>query len=371
MRRLLLVLMVSLLLTGCSSAGQYQKNILERLGVISAVGYDRAEGEKLLGTVVLPNFTETGQEKVDVLTATGRTSKEMRYRVSLQSERKLVAGQIRVVLYGEELAKEGILPFSDTLFRDAEIGSQIHLAVVKGRAADMLMHRYPDKPSVDLYLYQMLRKEMELNTIPKSNLHVFIHDAYDAGGDPVLPYLKLDEEDVIMDGVGVFRDDKLVGKLNAEEARTLAFMYGRNSIGEIDVTMDGGKGEGKPGHVVMMYLKMNRQREAKVVKGIPHFQVKLEIEGAVTEYTGQEDLEDPKIVRKMEAALERELEGEMKAVSDKLQHEFRADPLGYGELFRSKGHLQKFGKEQWNQLYQKAKIDYSVKIKIKQTGMIH
>ncbi|HEU4963096.1 MAG TPA: Ger(x)C family spore germination protein [Bacilli bacterium] len=371
-RWLVWVLVLAVVGSGCSPNSRSKQKLLERLGVISAVGYDMTDKQDFkLGTFVLPNFTETGKEKVDVLTASGRTSKEMRFNMSRMSERQLVGGQIRVVLYGDELAKEGILPLSDTLFRDAEIGSQIHLAVVDGRAVDMLTHRYPDKPSVDIYLYQMLRKEMEQNTIPLSNLHLFLHDAYNAGADPVLPYLELGQEDVILNGVAVFNEDRMVGRLSGEETRALAYMYGRNSVGAIEANVDESGPHGTPGRAVMMYLKLNRKREVSVVKGIPHFHLLYSIDGGITEYTGEQNLEEEPVVKQLETKLADKLRGQMERVVEKLQHEFHSDPLGFGELYRSRGYVKKLEEKTWRKLYEKAKIDIDVKITIKQTGMIH
>ena len=371
-RLLLMMLAASMLNSGCGgqSSGSRQR-VLEKLGVISGVGYDMAEDGNMLGTALLPNFIQTGQEQVDVLTAKGRTSKEFRFNLSRQTERKLVSGQIRTVLYGEELAKQGILPLSDTLFRDAEIGSQIHLAVVKGRAVDVYQHRFPDKPSTDIYLYQMLRKEMEQNVIPNSNLHVFLHDFYDTGKDPVLPYLRLGQEDVIVDGLAVFNADKMVGRLSAQEARLLAYLKGTLSIGELDAELPEKTSHADHAHVVLMYLTLKHDFEVSQVNKKPNFQIHVEVKGAVTEYTGSQDLEKEGSIALMERFLASKMKKEMNAMLHKLQKEFHADPMGFGEMYRAHGFVKNLSMEEWRKLYQQAEIGVDVKIQILQTGMIH
>ncbi|MGZ4105869.1 MAG: Ger(x)C family spore germination protein [Tumebacillaceae bacterium] len=368
MKRVLAVLLSTVLLTGCSTI---QRKPLEALGVISAMGFDQEAEDKILGTVVLPNFTETGKEKIDVLTGAAHTTKELRFNLSRMSERQLVSGQIRVVVYGEELAKKGILQLSDTMFRDAEIGSQIHLAVCEGRAVDIYNHRFPDKPSIDIYLYKMIRKEMEQNSIPKSNLHLFLRHVYDKGGDAVLPYLKLGKEDVIVDGLALFYDDVYVGRINHDEARMLSYLMGGPSAGEIDTTVPGETSHGVQAHAVMMYLNMKRTIEAATTNGAPNFKIKLDIEGAVTEYTGAANLEEPPEVTKLEQAIQAEMKHRMQNLIDKLQQGYHVDPLGLGEVYRSKGLIQKLDRKAWKDLYKKAKIDVDVKVRILQTGMIH
>ncbi|MBL0387230.1 Ger(x)C family spore germination protein [Tumebacillus sp. ITR2] len=353
---------------GCGARQQRQ---LEQLGVISAVGYDQAEHENITGTVVIPNFTDTGKEKIDVLTGTGGSSKELRFALSRMSERKLVSGQIRVVLYGDKLAREGIMPYSDTLFRDVEIGSQIYLAVVDGRAVDFFAKRYPDKPSVDIYLYRMLRKEMEQNTLPRSNLHHFLHDVYDHGSDPVLPYLRLGKEDIIIDGVAVFKDDVMVGRLDPEETRYLAYLGGGNSMGEVDVTLQEKTRSGEPAHAVVMYMKVKRKLDISQVQGHPKIVMHYEIDGAVTEYSGDSNLEEEPNIKKIELAIQKKMETSMKHLLHTLQHDYGSDPLGLIELYRSKGYVTKLDNKTGEDLYKKAELDVKVKMNILQTGMIH
>lgn len=362
------VLVATTMLSGCTSI---QKKPLEALGVVSAVGYDAAPENKLLGTMVIPNFTETGKEKIDVLTGTGHTSKELRYNLSRLSERQLVSGQIRVVVYGEDLAKQGIAPLSDTLFRDAEIGSQIHLAVCAGRSVEIFTHRYPDKPSIDVYLYKMLRKEMDQNTIPKSNLHLFLRHVYDKGSDAVLPFLKLGKEDVIVDGVALFRDDVYVGHLNLDDARMLSYLMGGRSTGEIDAVVPGKTSHGDSAHAVVMYLKTKRSIETGQQQGTPQFNIKLYIEGAVTEYTGSADLEKEDEVKKLDTYIESQMKTKMENLIKRLQTKYNCDTLGLGEIYRSKGYVKKLDREGWKKTYKTAKINVDVTMNILQTGMIH
>lgn len=370
-KRLLLLTLTASVLSGCTQESASRQRVLEKLGVISGIGYDTVEDGKMLGSALLPNFIQTGQEQVDVLTTIGHTSKEIHFNLASLTERKLVSGQIRVVLYGNELAEQGILPLSDTLFRDSEIGSQIHLAIVQGRAVEYFLKRYPDKPSTDLYLYQLLRKQMEHNVIPKSNLHTFLHDVYDSGKDAILPYLRLGKEDVILDGLAVFKDDKMVGRLNAQESRLLAYMTGTLSIGELETELPELTSHSERARVLMMYLKLQHKIDVSQAGNRPKFQIHLQVKGAVSEYTGSQDLEKPDTITRLEKQLEAKLQKDANAVLHKLQKELHSDPMGFGEMYRAHGYVEELKKTEWRKLYQQADIGVDVKIRIMQTGMIH
>jgi spore germination protein len=362
-------LAATVMLAGCTTT---RGKLLEQLGVISAVGFDLAgDHAGYLGSVVLPNFADTGQEKIEVLSVTGRTSKELRFNMSRMSERELVSGQIRVVLFGEELARSGVLPLTDTLSRDPEIGSQIMLAVVEGNVRNYFEKRYPDKPTIDLYLYRMLRKEMEERTLPLSNLHVFIRDVHDEGKDPVLPYLRLGREDVQVDGVAVFRDDMMIGHLNAKETLNLASLYDGSSTGELDVTLKERTQHGENAHAVLKFLKTARHWEVGQVDDRPKFTVRLTIDVAVTEYSGDANLEEKREIKRLEQEISKELQQELRSLIKKLQKEYKTDQLGLGEMYRAKGYLKEFDHEDgWSKLYEKADIDVLVRVRILQTGMM-
>ncbi|MGB8955070.1 MAG: Ger(x)C family spore germination C-terminal domain-containing protein, partial [Tumebacillaceae bacterium] len=194
---------------------------------------------------------------------------------------------------------------------------------------------------------------------------------YDSGKDAMLPYLRLGKEDVILDGLAVFDDDKMVGRVNAEEARLLAYLMGRMSVGELDAELPEPTSHAEHARVLLMYLKLKHKIDVSQVGNRPKFQIHLEVKGAVSEYTGAADLENPDSIKKLEKQLEAKLQKDATAVLHKLQKEFHSDPMGFGEMYRAHGYVEELTKTKWRKYYQQADIGVDVKIRIMQTGMIH
>ncbi|WP_016740817.1 MULTISPECIES: Ger(x)C family spore germination C-terminal domain-containing protein [Bacillales] len=71
----------------------------------------------------MPSINPEAKEKIQVFSATGETSKGIRDRINLQSDKRILGGQIRVALYSEKMAKRGLGSIVDTLYRDSSISS--------------------------------------------------------------------------------------------------------------------------------------------------------------------------------------------------------------------------------------------------------
>ncbi|WP_231563809.1 hypothetical protein [Anoxybacillus sp. KU2-6(11)] len=92
-----------LLLSGC-----VQPRVLERQGIITAAGFDKKGKLYEAGSVML-SFQTAGSSMSEVIEATNKTSKGIRQDLEAQTSHDLGSGQIRIVVYGKELAEqEGI-----------------------------------------------------------------------------------------------------------------------------------------------------------------------------------------------------------------------------------------------------------------------
>jgi spore germination protein len=135
-----------MLLSGCVQTDQ-----LERLGLITAVGYDIEEG-KLQGTYVIQQFDPTKQDVTQVITNRGYTSKGVRQVTNLETSNKVVSGQLRVILYGREIAKKGLMPVLDSLSRDAAIGTMVYVAISHD-STETILKTKPKTSNIGRYLY--------------------------------------------------------------------------------------------------------------------------------------------------------------------------------------------------------------------------
>ena len=104
MRKLKFQILIPLLLI--SLVGCAEQKLLERVGLAILVGYDLGNEGDLSTTAVIRQVNPDFESNIEIISAENQTSKGTRTKINRKSSKKIVAGQLRVALYGSELAKK-------------------------------------------------------------------------------------------------------------------------------------------------------------------------------------------------------------------------------------------------------------------------
>ncbi len=122
-----ILILIVMSITGC-----VQKRILDDISIESGMGYDINDEGNIYGTATVSNYLPDKAVKNVNYTAESTKNREIFLEMQRQSADPLVAGSLEVVLFGEKLAKKGIIDVVDILQRDATIGERLYLGVVDG-----------------------------------------------------------------------------------------------------------------------------------------------------------------------------------------------------------------------------------------------
>ncbi|HLO12917.1 MAG TPA: Ger(x)C family spore germination protein [Pseudoneobacillus sp.] len=372
-----------LLLACCMAimAGCVEQKPLEKLGLITSAGYDLVGKEQIKGIVVVQKFDPMAQSATKVISAVSKTSKGLRQAENLKSNQKLVSGQLRSVVYSRELAERGIIQLVDTLNRDAAIGNMVYLTIAD-QTAEEIMKIDQSKTNINLgtYIYNLIKQNVEGEQIISPTLQEFNHNYYDIGKDPVLPILKIQGGDVVISGVGLFREDRLVDELKQSQLFFLKILVDKYKAGTLEL---GFKKEELQDIILKglvqtplynkIYLTIDNIRSKSKIKLIDKqnlkFKVEIKLDSRLLEMTEPLDLAKPTTVKLLEKKLNRAME---KQVEDLLYHlrELDIDPIGFGNEYEVHYRGQQISKEKWRELYKKAEFDVQVKNRIEKTGII-
>lgn len=127
------------LLTGCWSSKE-----LNEIAILTGLGIDKTEnGYRLSAQVINPGEiagkNSSGRTEVVRYMKSGATIHEAFRKLTTDVPRILYLSHLRIVLFGEDMAREGIGKALDFLSRDHEMRSDFFLSVAKGAtAADIL-----------------------------------------------------------------------------------------------------------------------------------------------------------------------------------------------------------------------------------------
>ncbi|MDR7239518.1 Ger(x)C family spore germination protein [Neobacillus drentensis] len=366
------------------SAGCVQQKPLEKLGLITTSGYDLEGKNQIKGTAVVQKFDPMTESATKVITSVAKTSKGIRQQANLQSNQKLVTGQLRSVVYSRELAKKGIIQLVDTLNRDSGIGNMVYLTIADKSASEIMEIETNNKGRLNLgtYMYNLIKQNVEGEQIISPTLHEFNHNYYDIGKDPVLPILKVKNNDVIISGVGLFKGDRLVDELKQGDLFYLKILIDKYKAGtkEMGYTTDQLKkiiikneNYTKKPIFSKIYVSIdNIQSKTKIElvdKKNLRFRVDVDLDSRVLEMTEALDLGKPASVKFLENKLDTSMKKRIEGLLLRFK-ELEIDPIGLGNEYEAHLRGKPITQEEWDRKYKDATFDVNVKNTIERTGVI-
>lgn len=351
------------IITGCA-----QKKIIDDLALVNAIGYDFSDDKNnpLKVTSTFPIISKDGKYDRETIIVSARSGKETRERTKYQTNLQLESGQLRVAIFGTEVAKKGIFPFLRTLVRDPTIGTRVKLALGKDGASEILTLQVENEGQNATYLEQFISKMNIENRRINYNIFQFLRDYYDDGIDPILPVFKVVKNNIGFDGIGLFQDDKLIDTLNATQSRLLFLLREEIQHGLLvhEIVLEDEEKESimlsydQTEHRIEITSASNNQRAATIY---------VEILGDVLEYTGKADISDPKIQTEMEKLISEYIN---KKGKDLILHfqELQVDPLGVRRYIRNNMKYNDWKALDGRKYYQNMNIEVKAIVKINSSG---
>lgn len=362
MNRFLLICLFLLLVTGC-----VEQRIIDDIALLNAVAYDVSEENedelKLTGTY--PFINKDGKYDQEVITVTGKSSKSAREKLKRSSNLKLESGQLRVAVYSSELAGKGLNKLLDTFPRDPNIGSRVHLAVIKGKAGDAISIPIKHEGQNATFLEQFITKLNEESAQIDYNIFQYFRDFYDDGVDPILPVFKIKNEKIKYDGMALFKGDKLIHMLNPKDTKILLFLKDDVKSNDLDLEI---KLEDKKETIMLSYVKSKHHVEVmKASEGQKKAIIHLSMSGDVFEYTGEADLSDPKIQDKAKKLISEQLDKSGNKLIKRIQ-ELGVDSLGMGAYTRNKMDYKDWKKLNWSEAYKEMEVEVKTEVEFNNIG---
>nr|WP_309100252.1 Ger(x)C family spore germination protein [Fredinandcohnia onubensis] len=338
--------------------GRVSVEIIDEINMVAAVGFDRAEGQKIKGTAVIPVFK--ADKSIENASFTGESvlAKEIINVLQKKSADPLVTGAVRVVLYEDELAKNGILRYIDALQRDASIGSKINLAIIEGKTNEVLEKSLGNRGTGE-YLSIMLQHNIEKRDLPRSDLHTFMYKHYMEGMDPFLPTMKLLSNKMEITGLGLFKHGKMVAKIDEPDLFFFKAMVENYGEGSYTIRL-----KGTDEYASIKRIKSKRKIKVEEVDGEPEVNITIKFEGILSEFSGQKAT--PDVIQEIAEELESKIQNRSEEMLKDFQ-EKNIDPVGIGYMARHSIRGLDFKK--WELDYPNIKIEVHSDVTITETGI--
>lgn len=297
------------LLTGCSS----KVEINER-AFVSSIYVDKAEkpGEvELTISVPLPNRMAGentgggggGGRPYAVFTKTGTSLTDAAEKLQTDLTRKLSWGHARVVVFGREYAQAGIGDTIEWLFREPLFHINSYIFVAPGKAKDITSLT----PVAETTPGEVLREFANQRNLLQTQIRDVLMAEADNQGF-VVSLLNMQNEKMIsennenmnwvgLQGAAMFKNMKMVGELDLDEARVIAWT--RNNLKTASITIVNKKEKAS----VSLYA-IKSDLNAHMSQGKPVFSIHLSAKGQLRSIYPPHKAEEIRRIQQIEKELE-------------------------------------------------------------------
>lgn len=380
MKRIKFLILLLPLLSGC-----YNYRELNELGITTAVSIDYKDNNfyviaEVINPIKQQDASSSNNSPFVNYNSSSSSLQDAFRKVVLESPRQLYAAQLEIIVLSEEVVNNHLEEVLEYFARDPEARTEIKIIVAK-----------TEDSTKAITLQTLLTSLSSSNIINSLDLQskvlgmdypVTLNELLNMYIDPylevVLPSMTLygnyeigDEKENIttsspkaivkIDGSTITKDNKILGYLDLEESKILNLINGK--LKETIIKMNY-----YDGYIIFEPNRIKVSRELDIKNNI----IKINISGysKTKEIQSNIDLKDPKEVKKLNKALNMELEKKITDTFNSIREKYGTDVFGFQELYYRTNY--KYFKENctnwYEDIYPKIKLEVKANVRLYEKG---
>lgn len=411
----LLAFIMSFSVTGC-----FDKREIDDLVNPIAIGFDKGSNHSVRMTLQIAIPTKVagggeggggggGEESVSYTTVEAPSIYSGLNMINSYVSKQLNMSQIKVLVFSEELAREGIEKYINALMRGREFRPHSYVIVARGtgNAAERYLRAVePELESNPAKYYEMLLSAYTYTGFTaNTSLANFYKNMVSESTQPLAVLADISKfeksDDINMDnssyqekgrefplegdfkagdmpkvgtiksevmGLAVFNGSKMVGELDGEETQLQLMLEG--NFGYSYVTIPDPEAED---YVVLLNIKQNRKpkRKVEIVDEKPHIKVNIYLEADILSIQSGVNYESLEKVKILEDAAEKFFEKGFLRMLKKTAKEFKSDIAGFGKEMKGKFLTwDEWTNFNWIEKYPDSEFEVDVDLKIRRPGLM-
>lgn len=336
---------------------------IENLAIQSGIGFDirKTVGNEIeyIAPVSFYVFNEDKSITSKVYEGNYTTisgTRELRQR---KLDKRFIVGFEKIYITSEEAAKAGMKPWIDILFKSPWVNENSYGLVSKDKPKDIIGMKVEGYASAADYLEGMLHSIVSHDFFNKEYTLINLIQNMDAEGKKsVLPYIEVKDGQLTVTGIAIFKNDKMVRRLDIKDTKIMNMMRNNNVYGIVDLQKDSKK---YTGFEAFVKRKVKCYKEGEKFK----FIINLNITGNVISnllYNGM--ISSPEIQHEFEENLAKQIKSDCQYFINKMKNEYKMDTINLSEA-----GIAKYGRHtgiDWDKAVSEADIQVNVKVKVNQ-----
>lgn len=384
---LLCIYMLSIsLLTACFDATE-----LDELAIALLIGID-LEDDKILITAEVINLqyssdsSSSGNVSVKYVQGTGNTVLEALRDITLKFGHRIYGAHTKAIIFGEDLAKKGVMPYMDQLFRARELRESAYVLVAKeAKAYEVMGVSSGLEPIPANYIISLIDSIKYNPKTIDTNMMDFVKHYYHMGRHPIVAILEkrqkkginqtekeVGTKDFELSSIGsaVFKNDTLVGYLSGNDTKALNYIL--NNVKGGIITFPTPVDSDETLFSSLSTIKVRTKNDVDFKDGRLILKTKITISGYLGEIDGDMDISNYESLEKMAQACSQTVKEGIEMTVKKVQKEFGFDIFGFGHVLHKK-HTEEWRKIEgkWDDLFAEADFQIEVVTNIMSSGLLN
>lgn len=357
-----LIIYLSNFLMGC-----WNYRELNNLAIVAGIAIDKNEQEgKYEVTAEIVDLkggkdTEVGSK---FITMCGDTMFEIARNMISVSGKRLYWSHAKVIVISDSIARDGIAQVIDWYVRDAETRTDVYVVLSNEQTAKEVITAKKSPTTIVSYeLEELLKNEKSLSTAPMIDLWDFVDALKQDGVSGSIPTVHLESSVPKVDGMGIFKEDKLLGTLNGNTAK--AILFARDEIKGGILVLD----KEKEQSISLEIFENKTKIKPIVTDGELKITVSTETVVSIAEVQSQENFISEDDKSKIEERASSMLQDQIATSIKKVQAKYGSDIFGFGvKIYEDMPDIWKEVSQSWNVTFKTLDITVNSKVKVKNSA---
>ncbi len=354
MKKILILLIVPILLSGC-----YDYNELGDLAIVAGVGIDYEDEEFVVTFEILSTKKEgdnSSSASAYTVSAHGKTITEAFANNGNNLDKVPYYDHIEVVVISDNVAKGHLKEISEYLIRSSKMRNEFYMVIANdAKASEIISTTSKEKPIASTFIVSLLENSNDTDSAGfYAPFTKTFRNILTDGEDAIMSSFTLEDENIVLNGMGLFRDFQLVEILKPEEASIVNLL---NNFKTKTVFFKD-KCDNDKETVISIYAS-----DIKLEPGDAKVVVKGKLNARLHEDACNLDLKKEDTYQKLEKDFTKVITKEMKQVLNKMQ------ALEVNTLYIGKNYYNKTRKKDYY-LWTKQDFEFDFDLKINKKGLI-
>lgn len=376
--RLLLPFLLTLTLSSCWSGIE-----LNRIAIVTGIAVDTAKDGQTAVRLQIGQMENkssdagspqaSNKSDLTILCGEGNNLFSAIRNFSKESSRRVFLEHNQIIIFSQSEAKKGLRQHLDFFTRDPESRMGTSVLVSEGEAKEILVTQPKQESVAPEEILRILKNQERIAVSKQVDLLEFLKKHQSESTCAVLPMIHLredpgskneDEKSIVVSGLAVFHEDRMIGELTERETRGFLWsigqlmttaLYTKTPKGE--ATLDITRAEGK--------MQISRGEDGG-------FQAKISIKqyAGVALLDGYNGMRMEEIIPILEEASAQVILEDVGNCLSKAK-ELQADIFGFGEKINRQYHKDWVNmKDKWREVFATMKIEVEVESNVVFTGRL-